>query len=128
MFCRKMCKAPRLATSKIYGSNDWYYAYGKNSAEGIIRDAELMSSLAPAKGDRPFTIIDAGWQNKSAFPDMPGLAGAIRQRGVRPGLWVRPLSAAAGMASSLLLSEERFGARAPRRRHPASYPTVSTAL
>ncbi len=72
-FCRKMCSAPRLASSRIYGSNDWYYAYGKNSAEGIIRDAELMSSLAPAKGDRPFTIIDDGWQNKAAFPDMAAL-------------------------------------------------------
>jgi len=128
MFCRKMCSAPRLATSKIYGSNDWYYAYGKNSAEGIIRDAELMSSLAPAKGDRPFTIIDDGWQNKSAFPDMPVLAAAIRQRGVRPGLWIRPLSASAGTSSSLLLPEERFGTRTSRRQDRAYDTTVPEAL
>ncbi|HEV2987373.1 MAG TPA: hypothetical protein VG759_02950 [Candidatus Angelobacter sp.] len=128
LLCRKMCGVPRLATSKIYGSNDWYYAYGQNSAQGIIRDAELMSSVAPAKGDRPFTIIDDGWQNKSAFPDMPALTAAIRQRGVRPGLWIRPLPASQETPAGLLLPEERFGARTGRRQNRAYDPTVAEAL
>lgn len=127
-FCAKMCSAPRSGVSKVYGSNDWYYAYGKNSAEGILRDAELMSSLAPSKGERPFTIIDDGWQDKKAFPDMPGLAALIRQRGVRPGLWIRPLAARPEASSGLLLPEARFGSDIGRRSVLAYDPTVEEAL
>ncbi len=28
-FCRQMCAAPRLPPQPVYGSNDWYYAYGE---------------------------------------------------------------------------------------------------
>ena len=31
-----------LPVGTIFGSNDWYYAYGKNTPAGILRDAELM--------------------------------------------------------------------------------------
>ncbi|MGH7625001.1 MAG: hypothetical protein ACREOJ_06770, partial [Gemmatimonadaceae bacterium] len=31
-FCRQMCPGPRLAPAPVYGSNDWYWAYGNNSA------------------------------------------------------------------------------------------------
>jgi len=125
-FCAKMCDLPRPTPSLIYGSNDWYYAYGKNSAEQIVRDAELMSSVAPPKGDRPVTIIDDGWQNRKAYPDMAALALSIRQRGVRPGLWIRPLQAPAGAPAALLLPRERF--RASRRPAPAYDPTIPEAL
>ncbi len=125
-FCAKMCDAARPAPSVLYGSNDWYYAYGKNSAEQIVRDAELMSSLAPAKGDRPVTIIDDGWQDRKAYPDMAALARAIRQRGVRPGLWIRPLQAPPDAPTTLLLPKERF--RANRRAALAYDPTIPEAL
>jgi alpha-galactosidase len=127
-FCATMCGAPRQAPSVIYGSNDWYYAYGKNSAEQIVRDAELMASVAPAKGERPFTIIDDGWENTKAYPDMAALAQAIRQRGVRPGLWIRPLKAPREAAAALLLPAERFGARTNRRGVLAYDPTSPEAL
>jgi len=126
-FCAKMCDAPRPAPSVIYGSNDWYYAYGENSAEQIVRDAELISSLAPPKGERPFTVIDDGWKNKKAYPDMAALAQDIRHQGTRPGLWVRPLEPPRDAASSLLLPKERFGARS--RRTGLTYdPTIPEAL
>jgi alpha-galactosidase len=125
-FCAKMCDRARPAPAVIYGSNDWYYAYGKNSAEQIVRDADLMSSLAPAKGVRPVTIIDDGWQNRSAYPDMAALAARIRQRGVRPGLWIRPLQALADAPPALLLPRERF--RANRRPALAYDPTIPEAL
>lgn len=125
-FCAKLCDRARQAPSVIYGSNDWYYAYGKNSAEQIVRDAELIASVAPAKGERPVTIIDDGWQNKKAYPDMAALAQAIRQRGVRPGLWIRPLQAPSDAAPTLLLPRERF--RANRRATPAYDPTIPDAL
>ncbi|HEY7236555.1 MAG TPA: hypothetical protein VH539_20510, partial [Gemmatimonadaceae bacterium] len=38
-FCRTMCSNPRLPAQPVYGSNDWYWAYGKNSAETVLADA-----------------------------------------------------------------------------------------
>jgi alpha-galactosidase len=91
----------------IYGSNDWYYAYGKNTADRILRDADLVKSLAPSGGPKPFTVIDDGYQNRSRFPDMPKLASDIRSRGVIPGIWIRPLRAAATVPANLLLPNAR---------------------
>jgi alpha-galactosidase len=34
-FCRAMCAHPRLPKQPVYGSNDWYWAYGKNSADTV---------------------------------------------------------------------------------------------
>jgi alpha-galactosidase len=126
-FCRTMCKAPR-APVHIYGSNDWYYAYGKNTGEQIVRDADLVSSVSPSHGPRPFTVIDDGWKNKQTYPDMATLAAEIRKRNVRPGLWIRPLEASSAVSQDLLLPATRFGARTERARELAYDPTVSEAL
>jgi alpha-galactosidase len=126
-FCATMCDAPRSAVPLIYGSNDWYYAYGKNSAAQIVRDAELMASLAPSGGARPFTVVDDGWKNKAAYPDMAALAGAIRERSVRPGLWIRPLQATRETSSTLRLPDERFGSDS-HHAAPAYDPTIPEAL
>jgi alpha-galactosidase len=107
-FCRVMSPTPRPLTHPVYGSNDWYYAYGNSSAQDILRDADLMVELAPSTGPRPFTIIDDGWQNHTRFPDMADLAASIRAKGARPGIWVRPLRAPAD-AGSLLLPDAHFG-------------------
>lgn len=125
--CRTMCEAPRAKTI-FYGSNDWYYAYGKNSAAGIERDAELMASLAPSGGPRPFTVIDDGWKNKAAYPDMAALAAAIRSHGVRPGLWIRPLEAPGDAPAALLLSDARYGWRGNRKSGRAWDPTIPEAM
>ncbi len=55
-FCKTMCPRPRLPKTVVYGSNDWYYAYGKNTAEGILRDAELVAAVAPI--ERAETVCD----------------------------------------------------------------------
>jgi alpha-galactosidase len=103
-FCRQMCPTPRLLSSPAYGINDWYYAYGKNTAEGILRDAQYHGALAPAGPNRPFCVIDDGWQigesgtqsqwerGNEKFPSLPGLAADIRKAGMRPGIWYRPLA------------------------------------
>lgn len=106
-FCRHLCAAPRLPDGPIFGSNDWNYAYGKNTAGGILRDAHLMAELAPA-GYRPFVVIDDGWQDRRRFPDLAGLADKLRVVGTRPGLWIRPLRAEDGVGGTLLPSA-RFG-------------------
>src|SRR5580700_5176199 len=39
-FCRTMCTVPRLPAGPLFGSNDWYYAYGQNTADGILQNAD----------------------------------------------------------------------------------------
>ena len=127
-FCKMLCASPRLPATPIYGSNDWYYAYGKSSAADILRDAELMAELAPSSGPRPYTVIDEGWEHSPKFPSMPGLAAQIKSHGVRPGIWIRPLRARGETNTSLLLPAARFGndiAQAPQNL--AWDPTIPEA-
>jgi alpha-galactosidase len=98
-----MCEKPMLAAQPIYGSNNWYYAYGRNtSAASILKDAALMAETMPADpANRPFVVIDMGWgaapdgagpvaQFAPGYPDMAELAGQMKATGVRPGIWTRP--------------------------------------
>ncbi|MHB8128796.1 MAG: alpha-amylase family protein [Mobilitalea sp.] len=105
LFCKQMCEKPRLPRKPVYGSNDWYYAYGNSSANDILRDAELLAELAPQGENRPYIVIDDGWQvshntsctggpwNKGnyKFPDMESLAKSIYDLDINPGIWMRPL-------------------------------------
>jgi alpha-galactosidase len=101
--CRMMCEKPALAPQPFYGSNNWYYAYGKNtSSASILRDADLMAELMPPNpANRPFVVIDMGWgaapdgagpvsQFASGYLDMANLAKQMKATGVRPGIWSRP--------------------------------------
>jgi alpha-galactosidase len=121
-FCREMCSAPRLPTQPVYGHNDWYYAYGRNSAASVLADAQHVVELSPPGGNRPFAVIDDGWQpergkdkvgvglwdrGNEKFPDMPALASQIRQAGARPGIWVRPLLATKDAPDAWRLPRER---------------------
>jgi alpha-galactosidase len=127
-FCRVLSPTPRLPKTPVYGSNDWYYAYGKSSAEDILRDADLMAELAPSTGPRPFTVMDEGWEHNPRFPQMAEMAAQIRRKGVRPGIWVRPLRARGETNQSLLLPAERFGARTERHAGNLAYdPTIPEA-
>ena len=90
-----MSTNPRLLPkNSIFGSNDWNYAYGKNTASGILRDADLIASLAPAGPVRRRIVVDDGWQDPTRFPSMPDLVSQIRNRQLRPGLLIRPLRGA----------------------------------
>ncbi len=103
-FCRQMCPNPRLPAHPVYGTNDWYYAYGNNTAKQLEEDCKRLVALSPAIPNRPFAVVDAGWQaaggsdsgpwdrGNDRFPSMPGLAEAIRKSGARPGIWIRPLA------------------------------------
>ncbi|MCH4031583.1 MAG: alpha-galactosidase [Lachnospiraceae bacterium] len=106
-FCRMMCPDPILPDTPVYGSNNWYYAYGNSSQEAILQDTELLAQLTSGNANRPYMVIDDGWQKErkpegtyiggpwregnSRFPDMQALAGEIRRRGAIPGIWLRPL-------------------------------------
>jgi alpha-galactosidase len=110
-FCQMMCEKPRLPKQPVYGINDWYYAYGNNSAKLIKEQTALMAQLVTDSDNRPFSVIDAGWAQYSPylpgnggwaddfskpndkFKDMHMMAGEIVKLGMRPGLWTRPLCA-----------------------------------
>ena len=121
-FCKQMCSNPRLPSRPVYGSNDWYWAYGKNSASTVRTDARHIVELSPAGGNRPFAVIDDGWQPERSkdklgvglwdrgnenFPDMPGLAAEVKRIGARPGVWVRPLLATKETPDALRLSRDK---------------------
>jgi len=120
--CRTMCPNPRLPRQPLYGSNDWYWAYGKNSAETVIADAQHIVELSPTGANRPFAVIDDGWQpvrgndktgvgtwdrGNEKFPDMPGLAVSVARAGARPGIWIRPLQAPADAPDTWRLPRDR---------------------
>lgn len=120
-FCKMMCQSPRLADQPVYGINDWYFAYGNNSDKLIMQTVDMMVDLAQNTANRPFCLIDAGWAvvapgkaNASNwsdnfytpgvhFKDMGDTAFRIKAKGMRPGLWMRPLCAAHNTPPSFLL-------------------------
>jgi alpha-galactosidase len=46
-FCSLMCEHPRLPKQPVYGINDWYFAYGRNSRDLIMQHTALLADLAP---------------------------------------------------------------------------------
>jgi alpha-galactosidase len=117
-FCRQMCPSPRLPKEPVYGFNDWYCDYGKNSAESVLYYAAFVSRLAPKGGNRPFMVVDDGWQatgggtghggpwdrGNAAFPSMSDLADGIRKAGARPGIWIHLLTAQDGQPQAWRLA------------------------
>ena len=122
-FCKQMCPHSRAAKMPIYGFNDWNSTYGHNTAEHFVRDAAVLAALAPQGPDRPFMVVDDGWQanrqrghstgdpwlanNASFGSSMPELAAQVKQLDARPGLWYRPLEAWSSAPKEELLSRDR---------------------
>jgi alpha-galactosidase len=122
--CRLMCDRPLMPAQPVYGSNNWYYAYGRSSHEQILDDTRLVVSLSPDGPNRPFMVIDDGWQvdrgrspgynggpwdaGNARFPDMAGLAAAMKAAGARPGIWVRPLRIERDVPESWLFPAQRI--------------------
>lgn len=104
-FCRLMCTDPVLPAVPIYGSNNWYYAYGESSEQDILKDTEYLASLTTGFKNRPYMVIDDGWEvrwsgdynggpwreGNAKFPDMRRMAQEIAEKDVIPGIWMRPL-------------------------------------
>ncbi len=100
-FCKLMSNNPILPQEPVYGSNNWYYAYGKSSREDILKEAEFLSRLTEGLENRPYMVIDDGWSEKLTdgpwlpkkdYGDMQSLAKEFEQIGVKPGIWVRLLA------------------------------------
>lgn len=100
-FCSLMCPNPKLPDHKVYGSNNWYYAYGQSSHEEILADTKIVADQCKGLDNRPYMVIDDGWQKNPCngpwtvtnerFPDMKKLASEMKAMGVRTGIWVRYL-------------------------------------
>ena len=88
-FCGDMCTDPILPTYLVYGSNNWYYAYGDSSEEEILSDTDYIVKLTEGIKNRPYMVIDDCWQEhhrlneynggpwtkgNEKFPDMKALA------------------------------------------------------
>ncbi|RYE22461.1 MAG: hypothetical protein EOP45_08175 [Sphingobacteriaceae bacterium] len=108
-FCKMMCPKPRLPRQPVYGINDWYAVYGNNSFNSIKSQTAFMAELVTDSANRPFSLIDDGWQVRDdfskanyKFKDMQGMAEEIKRLGMRPGLWTRPLVAKNNDKQSLL--------------------------
>ena len=138
--CKLLCEKPRLPAGPVYGCNDFYYAYGQSSHETILRDAERIAALSPSSANRPYAIIDGGWQlckrggpwrcGNERFPDMPGLAAAIRAVGARPGIWLRPLKTNENLPAAWFLKAARFdkARRVPGQLDDVLDPSIPDAL
>jgi alpha-galactosidase len=62
-----MCTKPRLPKQPVYGINDWYVVYGKNSYQTIKEQTAAMAELVTDTNNRPFSVIDDGWQQADDF-------------------------------------------------------------
>lgn len=126
-----LCDQPLHPDASIYGANNWYYAYGKSSAEEIRQDGALISRLSSNAENRPFMVIDDGWQKNPTdgpwdkgdvrFPDMKGLCADMKTLHVKPGLWVRYL--VDEHRETLNITEEMRLVRNPHYLDP-SHPAV----
>nr|WP_082856038.1 hypothetical protein [Mucilaginibacter sp. L294] len=108
-FCKVMCTKPHLPKQPVYGINDWYVVYGKNSYQTIKEQTAAMAELVSDTNNRPFSVIDDGWQQvddfsivNDKFKDMHKMADEIKSHGMRPGLWTRPLIARKDDSKTLL--------------------------
>ena len=108
-FCKVMCSKPRLPKQPVYGINDWYVVYGKNTYQTIKDQTTAMAELVTDTTNRPFSVIDDGWQQaddfsivNDKFKDMHKMADEIKSNGMRPWLWTRPLIARKDDSKTLL--------------------------
>lgn len=120
-FTKMMCDEPRMPKQPVYGINDWYFSYGNNSEKLILEHTGLMVPMTEGLMNRPFSVIDAGWfQNSSVLPhdccwgdnmhspnekfgDMGKLSEKIKNAGMRPGIWTRPLCGSEKDPKTLML-------------------------
>ena len=116
-FCRQLCSKPLLPKLPSYGTNDWYYSYGDNHPDVLLKTTDMVVALSPAGENRPWSIVDDGWspdgpekglwdRGNNRFGDMRAFADKLKAAGAQPGIWFRPLLAAQSRPQSLRLTRD----------------------
>ena len=128
-FCRQMCPpplrarpAPQLRACLSMAATIGTGRTERTAPTPYARTPRTSSSCLRPATNRPFVVIDDGWQpgrgaDKSGigtwdhgnekFGDMSALAGDVRRAGARPGIWIRPLQAPADAPDSWRLARDR---------------------
>ena len=124
-FCKQMSPKPRLTQEPVYGFNDWYCAYGINTGTNFLADAAFVTSLIPEAKNRPYLVMDDGWQvnapvkagvsgfgpwdrsNARFAMDMVTFAQRVKALNAKPGLWYRPFYAWPEVPESWRLKKAR---------------------
>lgn len=102
-YYKHLCLVPLTVDHKVYGTNNWYYAYGKTSHDEILEDTRLLMDCCNELKNKPYIVLDDGWQKnpcdapwdilrEGKFYDMKLLATQMKDLGARSGIWIRPLS------------------------------------
>ena len=132
-YCKTLCDKPILPKERVYGGNNWYYAYGKSSYGEIVSDAKVQVELAKGIENKPFEVIDDCWQinfcegpwlPNEKFGDMKKLADEIKEIGARPGIWVRLLH----NRDSSITDEMRIFYKGKRKYLDPTHPDVKVFI
>ncbi len=132
-FAKMMCPSSRLPRTPVYGYNDWYCAYGKNTATNFLADAAYISDCAKGLKARPYVVMDDGWQpmsppeierrtgrfesgrgpwneSSAAFGmGMKEFTAKVAALNAKPGLWYRPFRAWDDTPENLrVINDRRF--------------------
>ena len=102
-YYKTLCDKPLAVDHKVYGTNNWYYAYGETSHDEIMLDTKLLMDACADLENKPYIVLDDGWQKyacdapwnvlrEGKFYDMKKLSAQMSELGARPGIWFRPLS------------------------------------
>lgn len=132
-FSAMMCEKPVLPVTPVFGVNNWYWAYGNITKESVLREADYLAEMTSGCKNRPYMIIDDGWQANrepkasayiggaweanERFEDMAATAAEIHARGAKAGLWFRPLLTRENVPHTAVLASD-FGGEILDPSHP----------
>lgn len=104
IFSGIMCDKPNLPNEPIFGLNDWYWAYGNINHNIVMQEIEMLSGLTKGLNHKPFLVVDAGWQkfyngeyiggpweSSEKFGDIRQTSEEIHKKGIKAGVWFRPM-------------------------------------
>lgn len=123
-FCQKMSVDCLLPKEKVYGANTWYNTYGNNLTEEVVMTyTDHLVDITKDLPIGPYMVIDDGWQIASKrdgspykatanggpwqphpeFGDMKQVADTLKIKGVKPGIWTRPLLTTAACDEEMVI-------------------------
>ena len=140
-FARIMCDNPVLPKEPIFGVNNWYWAYGEISHDTIKTETEYLIKMCEGTKNRPYMIIDDGWQiNRTygsncyiggpydycnnKFSSMKETVDMIHEMGAKAGLWFRPLQTMGDCPKDAIFESQEGGAVILDPSHPYTLKKV----